>query len=144
MCSSDLVLNEGTKAVDEAIAFLEKQAPLPPFTLSAGLSRAAADHAADQGKTGQTGHSGSDRSTMRQRVERYSAWQKTIGENIAYGAESARDVIIQLIVDDGVPSRGHRVNIFNPDFLVVGIAFGPHPKFRTICVQNFAGGYTER
>lgn len=139
-----VVLNEGAPAVDEAIAFLERQAPLPRLSLSAGLSRAAADHAADQGRTGQTGHTGSDRSTMRQRVERYGTWKRTIGENIAYGAESARDVVIQLIVDDGVPGRGHRTNIFNPDFLTVGIAYGPHPKYRTICVQDFAGGYEER
>lgn len=139
-----VVLNEGVKAVDEAIAFLERQKPLPPLLLSKGLSLAAMDHAKDQGATGQTGHAGSDRSTMGQRIERYGTWQKTAGENIAYGAESARDVVIQLIVDDGVASRGHRANIFNANFLVVGIAFGSHPGYRTICVQDFAGGYTER
>jgi len=139
-----VVLNEGARAVDEAIAFLSRQSALPPLTLSAGLSRAAADHAADQGKTGRTGHAGSDRSTMKARVERYGDWSRTIGENIAYGAETARDVVIQLIVDDGVASRGHRANIFNPGFLVVGIAFGSHPAYRTVCVQDFAGGYDER
>ena len=139
-----VVLAEGRKAVDEAIAFLERQKPLPPMVLSRGLSRAAADHAADQGRTGQTGHTGSDRSSMSQRVERYGSWKRTIGENIAYGAETARDVVIQLIVDDGVASRGHRANIFNPDFLVVGVAFGTHKGYRTVCVQDFAGGYEER
>jgi len=139
-----VVLNEGVKAVDEAIAFLERQKPVPPLLLSRGLSLAAMDHARDQGATGQTGHSGSDRSTMAARIERYGTWQKTAGENIAYGAESARDVVIQLIVDDGVASRGHRANIFNASFFVVGVAFGTHPGYRTICVQDFAGGYTER
>lgn len=139
-----VVLSEGARAVDEAIAFLSRQAALPPLTLSAGLSRAAADHAADQCKTGRTGHTGSDRSTMKARVERYGEWSRTIGENIAYGAETARDVVIQLIVDDGVASRGHRANIFNPGFTVVGIAFGEHPVYRTVCVQDFAGGYDER
>lgn len=139
-----VVLNEGVKAVDEAIAFLERQKPLPPLILSRGLSLAAMDHARDQGATGQTGHAGSDRSTMAARIERYGTWQKTAGENIAYGAESARDVVIQLIIDDGVASRGHRTNIFNASFLVVGVAFGTHPGYRTMCVQDFAGGYTER
>ncbi len=139
-----VVLNEGARAVDEAIAFLEKQKPLPPLSLSKGLSLAARDHARDQGKTGQTGHTGSDRSTMDQRMERYGQWQRTAGENIAYGGETARDIVIQLIVDDGVASRGHRDNIFNADFLVVGVAFGKHAGYRTVCVQDFAGGYTER
>lgn len=139
-----IVLNEGAKAVDLAIAFLQKQKPIPPLSLSKGLSLAARDHAKDQGKTGQTGHAGSDKSTMGQRIERYGQWETTIGENIAYGGETARDVVIQLIVDDGVPSRGHRTNIFNASFLLVGIACGTHPGYRTVCVQDFAGGYKDR
>jgi uncharacterized protein YkwD len=39
--------NEGKGAWTEAIAFLEKQAPLPPFQLHKGLSLAAEDHALD-------------------------------------------------------------------------------------------------
>ncbi len=139
-----VALREGVKAVDEAIAFLERRKPIAPLTMSRGLSAAAADHARDQGKTGQTGHSGSDRSTMTTRAERYGSWRKTIGENVAYGAASARDVVIQLIVDDGVASRGHRANIFNPDFLVVGLAFGDHPAYRSVCVQDFAGGFEDK
>jgi len=139
-----VVLNEGAKAVDEAIAFLERQKPLAQMSLSKGLSQAARDHARDQGQTGQTGHGGSDRSTMDKRMERYGTWGKTIGENIAYGAVTARDIVIQLLVDDGVPSRGHRTNIFNPEFLVVGIAFGVHPGYRAVCVQDFAGEFVER
>src|ERR1041385_1328796 len=39
---------EGTAAVDEAIRFLKSAQQLPPLTLSRGMSRAAADHCADQ------------------------------------------------------------------------------------------------
>lgn len=139
-----VALREGVKAVDEAIAFLERREPVAPLSLSVGLSQAAADHARDQGRTGRTGHDGSDRSTMTSRAERYGSWRKTIGENVAYGAASARDVVIQLIVDDGVASRGHRANIFNPGFLVVGLAFGDHPAYRSVCVQDFACGFEDK
>jgi uncharacterized protein YkwD len=139
-----IVLNEGARAVDEAISFLSRQKPLEPLALSKGLTLAARDHAIDQGKTGQTGHDGSDRSTMGDRIGRYGSWLRIAGENISYGGKTARDVIIQLIVDDGVPSRGHRSNIFNEKFTVVGTALGTHPKYRTLCVQDFAGGYKEK
>ncbi len=138
-----ILLNEGVKAVDEAIAFLERQAALPALSLSRGLSLSAGDHARDQGQSGATGHSGRDGSTMSQRIERYGQWQKTIGENIAYGPSTGRDIVLQLIVDDGVASRGHRANIFNPGFLTVGISYGPHAKYGSVCVQDFAGGFIE-
>lgn len=136
-------LAEGVKAVDEAIAALRRQAALPPLALSRGLSLAAKDHAADQGRTGATGHTGSDRSDVDRRVRRYGSWDRSLGENIAYGGETAREIVIQLIVDDGVASRGHRANIYNPAFLVAGIGVGTHPVYGTVCVQDFAGAYRE-
>ena len=38
------------------------------------------------------------------------------GENIAFGESDALENLIQLIVDDGVPDRAHRYNIFNPNW----------------------------
>ena len=137
-----LITKEGLPALDEAIAFLKAQAPCSAVTLSPGLSRAAADHVRDQGSTGSTGHSGSDGSLPAQRMERHGRWQHTCGENIAYGA-SAAEVVIELLIDDGVSDRGHRINIYRPGYHTVGIALGPHPQFRTMCVMDLAGGYTD-
>jgi uncharacterized protein YkwD len=53
-------------------------------------------------------------------------------------------VVLALIIDDGLPTRKHRANIFNPNYNVAGAAFGPHARFRTMCSMDFAGGYAER
>ena len=134
---------EGTAAVDEAIRFLQNAQPLPPLTFSAGMSRGAADHCADQA-TGGFGHEGRDRSHAGQRIARYGTVMGGWGENISYGKSSARDVVLALIIDDGLPARKHRQNIFNPNYNVAGAAFGPHARFRTMCSMDFAGGYAER
>ena len=134
---------EHGRAVDEAVRFLKKARPLPPLTLSPGMSRAAADHCAEQVE-GQLGHDGSDRSSPGDRISRYGSWITTWGENISYSRKTAREVVLALIIDDGVRSRGHRKNIFNPKFNVAGAAFGPHARYRTVCTIDFAGGFAER
>ncbi len=134
---------EHGRAVDEAVRFLKRARPLPPLTLSSGMCRAAADHCAEQ-IDGQTGHDGNDRSTPGDRISRYGAWSVSWGENISYGQNTARGIVLTLIIDDGVRSRGHRKNIFNSKFNFAGAAFGPHARYRSVCSIDFAGGYAER
>ena len=134
---------EGTAAVDEAIRFLRNAQPQAPLTYSPGLSKAAADHCADQAGGG-FGHTGRDASRAGERMSRYGTFSGSWGENISYGKSSARDVVIALIVDDGLRARKHRQNIFNPNFNFAGAAFGRHARFGTMCSMDFAGGYAER
>jgi uncharacterized protein YkwD len=136
-------MKEHGRAVDEAVHFLKKARPLPALTFSSGMSRAAADHCAEQAG-GQFGHEGDGRSHGGDRISRYGSWSTTWGENISYSRKSAREVVVALLIDDGVRDRGHRKNIFNPKFNYAGAAFGPHARYRTVCTIDFAGGYAER
>jgi uncharacterized protein YkwD len=133
---------EGTVAVDEAIRFLMKQEPVNPLEPSRGLSEAAADLVEDQSRTGDTGHYGRTSGSMSSRIERHGKWQGEIGEVIGYGYSDPRMIVIQLIVDDGVRGRGHRRNIFNPVFRRAGAACGSHAEYGTMCVIDFAVGFS--
>jgi uncharacterized protein YkwD len=134
---------EGVAAVGEAIDFLAKQVPLPPLALSAGLAAAAAEQVVAQGRSGATGHGPEKKGGILGRVERHGIAADKIGENIAYGQHSsARAIVIDLIVDDGVPNRGHRRNQFDPTFTMAGVSCGPHPRYEGMCVIVFSSGPT--
>jgi len=81
-------------------------------------------------------------STMRQRIEAFGKWGGLIGEVIMYGDETPRMTVIQLVIDDGVPDRGHRKNIFNPGFRTAGAAIGPHRTYGTMTVVDMADEFT--
>lgn len=131
--------SEGVGAVDEAIRFLSRQKPLPPLNWSDGLAAAAAELAEEQGRSGTTGHYDAQNQGIRERIERQGKWSGQIGENIGYGPPEPRDMVMQLIIDDGVANRGHRKNIFSAAYRTAGVAWGPHPRFENMCVIDFAG-----
>ena len=139
-----ILTEEGETAVVEAIRFLYSTKAISPLTPSKGMSLGARDHVKDQGASGATQHKGGDGSRPWDRVNRYGTWEKSIAENIAYGTDKARTIAMFLITDDGVSNRGHRKNIFNPDFRVIGVACGHHATYGTVCVMTFAGGYKEK
>lgn len=136
-----ILTQEGVVALNECIQALAVTQPLAPLSPKLGLAQAARDQAIDQANTGYSGHAGSDGSTSVSRVSRYGRWGISIGENIGYGHAQARRIVTALLIDDGVPSRGHRNNLFDPKFRFIGVAVGPHPYFGYMCVMDFAGAY---
>lgn len=136
---------EGVRALNEAIRELENlRGGLEPIRPSRGMSLAARDHARDQSRTGALGHDGADGSDPFKRMNRYGNWTGSAGENIEYGSSNGAQSVIFLLIDDGVPDRGHRKNILNGRFRVAGVATENHPVYETVTVTTFASGYRER
>lgn len=127
---------EGVAAVDEAIDFLERQRPVGALAPAPLLARAAADHVAEQGPVGATGHRSRNGDDPRDRVRRRGGGGY-VAEAITYGPPSAVEVVRQLIVDDDVPARGHRRTVFAAEMRFVGVRCGPHRTYRTMCVAEF-------
>ena len=133
---------EGQDAYDEAIDFLEAARPVGPLRFNEGLARAARLHARDLGPRGALEHVGSDGSRLSDRLNRLGTWHGLIAENISTLEEDPRQVVIQLLVDDGVPSRGHRLTIFNPDLHQAGVGSAPHRDYQVVTVIDYADGFT--
>lgn len=138
--------SEGASAVREAIRFLKQANSASRFQPSRGMSQAAREHVQDIGASGSVEHQGRDGSQPWDRVNRHGRWGETIGENMAFGAfrpQDARTVVMQLLIDDGVSSRGHRANIFNRQFHAIGVSCGTHARYHETCVIDYAGSYQE-
>lgn len=136
-----IVTDEGGGALEECIKALAAAKPAPPLAPRLGLSLAARDQVRDQGESGGLGHGGSDHSSPKTRINRYGRWETAIAENIDYGNVEARRIVTSLLIDDGVSSRGHRRNLLDPVYKLVGVAIGPHPSYRHMCVMDFAAGF---
>ncbi|MBE7385232.1 MAG: hypothetical protein F6J95_028020 [Leptolyngbya sp. SIO1E4] len=138
---------EGVAALDEAIAALKSTAPVPTLEVSSGLSQGAADHANDIGPRGGQGHYGLDASAPLDRATRYGTVPpgNLLGENISFGPPTLAEWhVIQLLVDDDFPSRGHREAMLRPRYRLAGSACAPHTVFRLVCVVTYASDYEEQ
>lgn len=93
-------------------------AAVAPLTVSAMLNRTALLHSQDMANKNFFEHEGSDGSTVGVRATRVGYIWRTVGENIAIGAETA-----DAVVQGWLKSPGHCVNIMTPGFTEMGIAF---------------------
>jgi len=53
-----------------------------------------------------------------------------MGENLAFGNKTGKDAILSLLIDDGIPNRLHRKNLFSDEFTHIGMAMGEHMSYR--------------
>lgn len=104
---------------------LLKQTPLPALFPDRELFELAKCWAAESGKLGITGH---DRVNC-----------PDVGrENCSYGYSKGIDIALQLLIDDGVESLGHRTNILS-NSKGLGASIQPHTRYGSCAVLDFWG-----
>jgi len=112
---------------------LKKVSRLSPLVAEKDLTAIAQGHARKSGENGTTGHSG-----FKDRFEPLMGNPYNhVGENCSYGYEKAIDIVVSLLIDEGIKGLGHRNNILSPDFNSIGVAIRPHKTFRVNCVMDF-------
>jgi uncharacterized protein YkwD len=94
----------------------ERFAAAPPLGVSRKLNEAAAGHARDMARRKFFEHQGSDGSQPKDRVLRAGYRPRLTGENIAYGPDSAEEVVAGWLA-----SPGHCANIMDSRFREIGV-----------------------
>jgi len=109
--------------------------PTPPLALSATLSIAAQSHADDMAKRGYFDHRNRAGQSPGERVRAAGYQAQRVGENIAYGAADAQEVVAGWL-----RSAGHCGNLMDPRFsdMGLGLATGKGARPAPYWVQDLA------
>ena len=90
----------------------------PALAWNGALAAAALAHSDDMASHGYFGHTGSDASVAATRAARAGYQFRRVGENIAFGQDSAQDAVAGWLA-----SPGHCANIMNASFTEMGSGF---------------------
>ena len=135
---------EGKEAYLDAIKFLEYQQPVPPLKEESRLSSAAMDLVNDIGKRGIVSHQDQYGQYVSERIEKYCEWDYSAGEVIEVSSRNPQDILISLIVDDGLKNRPDRISLFNQNYNFVGIGCGEHSEYEIVTVIVFTGSIRQK
>jgi len=108
--------------------------PAPALTWHNALAQAATGHSQDMSAHNFFSHTGSNGSTLSQRVDAAGYAWSALGENIAAGQTTINEV-----VDGWIASDGHCANIMNAGFVHIGVACVPgtaSTTYRTYRTMN--------
>ena len=132
-----LETEEGPRAYKEAIEFLKNQKPINVIEYDEEASKVALEYSKflSNSKEGQV----EDENQIEQRVEKYLDYDYSISENIDFGGSTGVEVIVNLLVDDGVKNRTHRENLFSDKYEYYGVWVFEHPDYDFCTVIDYFG-----
>lgn len=99
--------------------------PLQPLKPNYKLFESALCHAEESGKSGYTGHT-------RTKCAKYF-----MGECCQYGISDPLKIVIELLIDQGIPSLGHRKICLDVSFSELGVSMQPHKVYGVNTVLDF-------
>ncbi len=127
------------KYVTSLIKDLEKAKASDAFAPMNDLYGEAKNHAGDMGKSGNIGHNTSKGENFQKRIVTLKKTYTVVFENCQYGYDKALDVVMDLLIDEGITDYGHRKALLNSSLQYVGVSFQKHKKFKWNCVMVMGG-----
>lgn len=103
------------------LRFLEKKQSMPLLYPERTLFESARCHAETSGVAGYIGHN--------RRTKACRDLETFMGECCQYGYQDPLSIVMDLLIDEGVPSLGHRIILFKPH-TQIGVSIQPHKKYR--------------
>lgn len=107
------------------ITTLNKTKAMKPLVFDNEMYELAKCWCLESGKSGAVGHT---RKTCKSGYN---------GECCSYGFDGALDIVMQLMIDNGVPGYGHRKIILTPYYSKIGIKNGSHKTYSFCSVIDF-------
>lgn len=112
--------------------------PLPLFTLNSSLIETAQLHASDiGGHHGPLGHTSTDGTDFGTRMKRINI-KRCAAENIAMSSHSTLLAVVLLYLDIGLPEKGHRKALLDPNLREIGIGSAKYGQGQYFLVQDMA------
>jgi uncharacterized protein YkwD len=113
---------------------LEKKDSIQPLKFESALQEMSEEFAEEAGRRGWVGHRRVD-----QRFKKYADHLDVTAENLQYGYKVPIDIVMDLLIDFDIPNLGHRKNILDESFSLVGISIDEHKSYEFITVLSFGG-----
>ena len=105
--------NRGRKALEEAIAILKQQQPLPPLKTSERTAAAATSEL--------------DNFATAKNIQYFS-----------YGRKTASGIVMDLVVDELFPDRRRRQSLLSPEAEDSGVVCKPDPRYAKVCAIAYS------
>ena len=105
--------NRGRDALEEAIAFLKQQQPLPPLEKSSQTAAAAISE-----------------------LENFANSNNI--QYFSYGKKTASGIVMDLVVDELFPDRRRRQSLLSPEAEDTGVACKPDPRYAKVCAIAYS------
>ena len=131
--------NVNSKYFKSLIKRLSNQKPLSKLVFDFSLYLSAKCLAKEQSETGEIGHFRKKcKDITIDKIKDKLISSYGTAENCGYAKYNGKDSVNQLLIDEDVPSLGHRNTILNPKYTKIGVGVDFHPKYEKVIVIDYA------